>query len=204
MIDFAGIGGVAGVAAGAFDAACPADGTAVGADSEVTVTDGCLSGGAAAFAGAAVATGATAGAAVWVTGGSALAGDVDMADEGGPAKAVVEEAAGAEDSVEEDVGDDTGEEEATGEGWGEEGWGLACGEAAPAFCRAIEPVTESRPCSRTVMREYSRSRSPLRVSTADASRLVSFWPSLAIDWICCDCRARSTLAICSRRHPIED
>ena len=63
--------------------------------------------------------------------------------------------------------------------------------AAAAFCRAIEPVTESSPCSSTVTREYSRSRSPFSVSMADASRRVSFWLSLAIDWICCDCRARS-------------
>ena len=73
-----------------------------------------------------------------------------------------------------------------------------------AFCRAIAPVTESSPCSSTVTREYSRSRSPLSVSTADASRRVSFWLSLATDWICCDWRARSAAAICSRRNAIED
>ena len=69
------------------------------------------------------------------------------------------------------------------------------------FCRAIEPVTESSPCSRTVTREYSRSRSPLRVSIADASRRVSFWLSLATDWICCACRVRSAAATCSLPQP---
>ena len=41
------------------------------------------------------------------------------------------------------------------------------------FCRVIAPVTESSPCSSTVTREYSRSRSPFRVSMAEASRRVS-------------------------------
>ena len=50
---------------------------------------------------------------------------------------------------------------------------------AVAVCRAIAPVTESSPCSRTVTRAYSRSRSPFRVSTADASRRASFWLSFA-------------------------
>ena len=123
-----------------------------------------------------------------------------MACEGRLAEVVVEEATGEEGNVE----DDTGEEDTIEEDTIEEDWGVACGEPAAAFCRAIEPVIESRPCSRTVMREYSRSRSPLRVSMADASRRVSCWLSLAIDWICCDCRARSALAVCSRRNPIED
>ncbi len=35
---------------------------------------------------------------------------------------------------------------------------------------------------------------------ADASRRVSFWLSLATDWICCACRARSAAAIWSRRR----
>ena len=77
----------------------------------------------------------------------------------------------------------------------------ACGDAAAGFCRAIAPVTESSPCSSTVTREYSRSRSPLSVSIAEASRRASFWLSLATDWICCDCRARSAAATWSRRKP---
>jgi hypothetical protein len=77
----------------------------------------------------------------------------------------------------------------------------ACAEAAAEFCRAIVPVTESSPCSRTVTREYSRSRSLLRVSIAAASRRVSFWLSLATAWICCDCRTRSAAATWSRRNP---
>ena len=173
-----------------------------------------MSGIAGPFAAAAVATGATTGAALWASGGSALAGDAgaddavteaateaDGADEAALAGVVVgEEGAGVEDTGEEGPG-----EEDTGEGGPiAEDWGVPGGEAAAAFCRAIEPVTVSRPCSRTLMREYSRSRSPLRVSMADASRRVSFWLSFAIDWICCDCRARSALAICSRRHPIAD
>jgi hypothetical protein len=55
-----------------------------------------------------------------------------------------------------------------------------------------------------VTREYSRSRSLLRVSIAEASRRVSFWLSLATAWICCDCLTRSAAATWSRRHPIED
>ena len=58
--------------------------------------------------------------------------------------------------------------------------GLAAASSVGAtaeFCRAIAPVTESSPCSRTVTREYSRSRSLLSVSIADASRRVSFWLS---------------------------
>ena len=78
------------------------------------------------------------------------------------------------------------------------------GDAGGALASAIEPVTESSPCSSTETREYSRSRSPLRVSMAEASRRVSLWLSLATDWICCDCRARSAAATWSRRHPIED
>src|ERR1019366_4760986 len=209
MIDFAGISGVAGVAAGAFDAIGLVGGAAVTeAGSEVTATGGGLSGMAASFAAAAVATGATAGAALWATGGSAFAGgtgardavaeeaaEADVACEGGLAVVVVEGATGEAGNVE----DDTGEEDN-----GEEDWGVACGEPAAAFCRVIEPVIESSPCSRTVIREYSRLRSPFRVSMAEASRRVSLWLSLAIDWICCDCRARSALAICSRRNPIED
>jgi hypothetical protein len=194
MIDFAGISGVAGVAAGAFDAIDPIGIAPVAEPGSAT---GGGFGIVGPFATAAVATGATVGAAVWATVGSAFTGD-----------------AGAEDDIAEaaDVAGD-GLVEATVEGGAagpvaegpiEEDWGAACGEAVAAFCRAIEPVTESRPCSRTVMREYSRSRSPLRVSMADASRRISFWLSLVIDWICCDWRARSTLAVRSRRHPIED
>src|SRR6185312_12169522 len=78
------------------------------------------------------------------------------------------------------------------------------GAATAAFCRVIAPVTESSPCSSTVTREYSLSRSPLSVSIADASRRVSFWPSLATDRICCSCRARSAAATSSCDHPIED
>ena len=49
------------------------------------------------------------------------------------------------------------------------------GAAATAdFCRVIAPVTESSPCSSTVTREYSLSRSLLSVSIADASRRVAF------------------------------
>jgi len=178
-----------------------------------TPTGDGLSGIAASFAAAAVATGATAGAALWVTAGSAFAGDAghrdpgaeevaeaDSADGGGLAEFVVEGVTCEEGSVE----DDTGEEGAVEEDAIEEGWGVACGEPAAAFCRAIEPVTESRPCSSTVMREYSRSRSPFRVSMAEASRRVSFWLCLAINWNCCACRARSALANCSCRNPIED
>jgi hypothetical protein len=240
MIDFAGISGVAGVAAGAFDAIGLAGGAAVTeARSEAAATGGDLSGMAASFAAAAVATGATAGAALWVTRGSAFAGDAghrdpgaeevpeaDGADEGGLAEVVVVEgAAGGEGSAEDDTGEEGAieedaieedaieedaieegaiEEGAIEEGAIEEGWGAGCGEPAAAFCLAIEPVTESRPCSSTVMREYSRSRSPFRVSMAEASRRVSFWLCLATNWNCCACRARSALANCSCRNPIED
>ena len=68
------------------------------------------------------------------------------------------------------------------------------------FACAIAPVTESSPCSSAVTREYSRSRSLLRVSMAEASRRASFWLSFASDWICCACRARSAAATWSRRH----
>jgi hypothetical protein len=223
MIDFADISGVAGVAAGAFDAIGLVGGAAVTEAGSEAATGGGLSGMAASFAAAAVATGATAGAALWATGGSALAGDAghrdpgaeevaeaDGACEGGLAELVVEGATGAKGNVEGDAGeedpgvDDTGEEDTIEEDPIEEDGGVACGEPAAAVCRVIEPVIESSPCSSTVMREYSRSRSPFRVSMAEASRRVSCWLSLAIDWICCDCRARSALAICSRRNPIED
>jgi len=182
MIDLAGISGVAGVAAGAFDAICPVDAAIAGTGSGAAATAaGGLSGTATSLALAAVAltTGATAGAALWLGGGSALAGD-----------------AGADEAIAAGTTEaDAGEEVTTGE----EG-----AVAAAAFCRAIEPVTESRPCSSTVRREYNRSRSPLRVSMADASRRVSCWLSLATDWICCDCRTRSALATCSRRRLIAD
>ena len=89
-------------------------------------------------------------------------------------------------------------------GAAEAGAAAACGEAVAAVCRAIAPVTESRPCSRTPTREYSRSRSLFSVSMAEARRRASFWPSLATVWICCDCRTRSAAAIWSRRHPIDD
>jgi len=214
MIDFAGINGDAGVAACAFDAIGLAGGATVTEAGSDAATGGDLSGMAASFAAAAVATGATAGAALWVTGGSAFAGDAghrepgaeevaeaDGADGGGLAEvAVVEGATGEAGSA----GDDTGEEGTIEEDAIEDGWEVACGEPAAAFCRAIEPVTESRPCSSTVIREYSRSRSPFRVSMAEASRRVSFWLCLAISCTCCVCRARSALANCSCRNPIED
>src|SRR6185295_5758149 len=85
-----------------------------------------------------------------------------------------------------------------------EGEGLACGKPGAEFWRPIEPVTLSRPCSSTVTREYSRSRSPFKVSMADASRRASAWLSLATDWICWDCRVKSADAIWSRRAPIDD
>ena len=69
-----------------------------------------------------------------------------------------------------------------------------------ALLRAMAPVDESSPCSSTVTREYSRSRSLFSVSMADASRFASLWLSLATDWICCACRARSAAATWSRRH----
>jgi hypothetical protein len=214
MIDFAGISGVA----GAFDAIGLGGGAAVTeAGSKAAATGGDWSDMGASFAAAAVATGATAGAALWVTGGSALAGDAghrdpgaevagaDGADEGALMEVVVEGATGEGGSVEDDTGvDDDGEEGTIEEGTIEEDCGAACGEPAAAFCRAIDPVTESRPCSSTVIREYSRSRSPFRVSMAEASRRVSFWLCLAINWNCCACRARSALANCSCRNPIEE
>src|SRR5437763_12600853 len=45
--------------------------------------------------------------------------------------------------------------------------GTACDAGAARLCLAIAPVTESRPCSNTVTREYNRSRAPLTVSMAD-------------------------------------
>ncbi len=68
-------------------------------------------------------------------------------------------------------------------------------------CRAMAPVTESNPCSRLVTRAYSRSRSPLSVSTAEASRRASFWLSLAANWKFCACRVRSAAASWSRFSP---
>ncbi|MBN9006397.1 MAG: hypothetical protein J0H40_13410 [Rhizobiales bacterium] len=71
--------------------------------------------------------------------------------------------------------------------------GVACGELnAASFCedrgsfgaalfRLMEPVTESSPCSRTVIRVNSRSRSLFKVSMAEARRLVSFSLALATD-----------------------
>jgi hypothetical protein len=53
--------------------------------------------------------------------------------------------------------------------------------AGAAACRVMAPVTESSPCSSTVTREYSRSRSLFSVSIAEANRLASLWVSLAID-----------------------
>ena len=80
----------------------------------------------------------------------------------------------------------------------------AGGATGGVVCRAIAPVTESSPCSSTVTREYSRSRSLFRVSMAEASRRASFWLSLATAWICCACRARSAAATWSRRQPSRD
>lgn len=162
MIDFAGISGVAGVAAGAFDAIGLAGGAAVTeAGSEAAATGGDLSGMAASFAAAAVATGATAGAALWVTRGSAFAGDAghrdpgaeevpeaDGAGDGGLAEVAVEGTTGEEGSVEDDAGEGgaieegASEEDAIEEGAIEEGWGTGCGEPAAAFCLAIEPVAQ--------------------------------------------------------------
>src|SRR5437763_3133611 len=82
--------------------------------------------------------------------------------------------------------------------------GTGCDAGAARLCLAIAPVTESRPCSNTVTREYSRSRSPLSVSIADARRRFSFWISLASEVICWACWARSTAATCSRRKPIQN
>jgi hypothetical protein len=152
MIDFAGINGVAGVAAGAFEAICPADGaTLAEAGSEVATAGGGLSGKAAFFA-AAVATGATIGAAAGVTEASAFPGIAGGSD------AVAEEAgtadgAGAGGLTELAVEADAGVEDAGDGSAAAVDGGVACGGAAAAFCRAIEPVTESRPCSSTVMRE---------------------------------------------------
>ena len=101
----------------------------------------------------------------------------------------------------------------TGADWPPPGRGLAAGEKAgaccgqgrvavwAAVCRATAPVTESRPCSSTVTREYSRSRSPFRVSMAEASRRASPWLSLATAWICWACRVRSAAATWSAPPP---
>ncbi len=62
----------------------------------------------------------------------------------------------------------------------------------------------SRPCSSVDRRVYTRSRSLLSVSIADASRRVSFWLSRATDWICWACRDRSAAAISSCRNRSED
>ena len=84
-------------------------------------------------------------------------------------------------------------------GTGEEA-GIVCGELkAASLCedvfgsspcvtlfRLIEPVTESSPCSRAVMRANSRSRSPFNVSIAEARRFASLSLVLAIDWNCRD------------------
>ena len=72
------------------------------------------------------------------------------------------------------------------------GAGAACGAATTAFCLAIEPVTESRSCSSTATREYSRSRSLLSVSTAEASRRPRSGFRCATVRSCCACRARSS------------
>ena len=84
------------------------------------------------------------------------------------------------------------------------GTGAGCDAGAARLCLAIAPVTESRPCSNTVTREYNRSRSPLSVSIADASRRFSFWISLASEVICWACWATSRAATCSRRQPIQN
>ena len=44
----------------------------------------------------------------------------------------------------------------------------------------------------------------MSVSTADASRRVSFWLSPAASWSCCACFMRAADAVWSRRRPIED
>ena len=78
------------------------------------------------------------------------------------------------------------------------------GSFCASFRRLMEPVTESSPCSRAVMRANNRSRSPFNVSMAEARRLASFSLVLAIDWNCWDCLARSAAAICSCRSPVPD
>ncbi|WP_370196248.1 hypothetical protein [Bradyrhizobium elkanii] len=89
--------------------------------------------------------------------------------------------------------------EAAGDELAVAGEGAAAKGDGAGRCLAIAPVTESRPCSSVVTREYSRSRSPLSVSIADASRRVSLWLSFASVCNCWACRARSAAATWSRR-----
>jgi len=62
---------------------------------------------------------------------------------------------------------------------------IAVGVVVDAFCLAIAPVIDSSPCSSTVTREESRSRSLPSVSTVEVSLRISFWLSRASSWICC-------------------
>jgi hypothetical protein len=152
MIDFEAISGIAEVAAGEFEGA-----------------------GVAAAAGAAAGLG---GAPAAAAGASFLASargfPVDDFSVGGMAAAIVVTGAmtGAGSGV---VFCATGSGAAVCATGGEAGAaGGTGGAAAVALCLAIAPVADSSPCSRVVKREYMRSRSPLSVSIADASRRVSF------------------------------
>src|SRR6185437_920910 len=193
IIDFAvPIGGMDAVVAGAFDGAGAAAG---GAGIGVGAAAAILALASRRFASAAclpvrvvVATGPIRGA------GSVAAGSAAGADAAPSAAGCGADAAGP---AEADVAGAEGVVEAAGEG-------VAGGAELALFCLAIAPVTESRPCSRVVRREYIRSRSLLSVSIADASRLVSFWLSRATDWICCACRDRSAAATSSCRKRNDD
>jgi hypothetical protein len=157
IIDFAAISEPEGWAAVGFCAGIEAT---AWLGSEAAAVGACFSATAAVVA----ATGATTGAGDGLAtagGGSTDAVAAGATEAGGP-----EEAAGA------------GGEDDAAEGpiaVAPAGLALACGDGdgGVAFCRAIAPVTESRPCSRTATREYSRSRSPLSVSMAEARRLAS-------------------------------
>src|SRR5665213_52372 len=171
IIDFAGTngGGGGGIgAAAAASAAGAADvtwGSEVLVEREATVAGGGVgatastTGGLSAVFAAVVATGETTG-----VGGIAAAGGDGVAGAGAATEFCAACASLAAEAVLAGAGG---------------------GTVTTAFCLAIVPVTDSKPCSSTLTREYSRSRSLFSVSTADASRLDSFWLSLATDWICC-------------------
>ncbi len=205
MIDLAGISGVVGAAAGAVIAAAEAlfVGSGRAGDGAGKATE--AAGGSGLSAATALALSVV--AAAIVMGVAAGGGALICETVGGSAVGCGAEAIGAEE-VEAEGAE---VEEVEAEGVEAEEVELAevelaagGGEAAAAFWRTIDPVTESRPCSRTVIREYNRSRSRFNVSMADANRLVSFWLSFATHWICCDCRTRSAEAACSRRNPTPD
>ncbi len=59
--------------------------------------------------------------------------------------------------------------------------GIAADGAPAAACLALAPFNASSPCSSTVTRANSRSRSPFSVSIAEDSRRDSVWLSLATD-----------------------